>query len=317
MLDPKNVSLIVEDEEEKSARFVLRPLPAGFGRTIGNSLRRVLLSSIEGAAVTEARFSGVPHQFTTIDGVKEDVVQLILNLKKLRLRIEGETAVALSLLAKGTGEVTAGDLEVPAGVEIINKDLVLATLTSKDAKLEAELLAEKGYGFVPSEEGEKSRVGAVLLDAAFSPVKSVSCKVEKTRAGDLSNLDSLEMQVKTDGTISPREAFLEASEYLMKYFYRLTQGEQEVKLEEEKKKPLMTQEEKQHPLEDLELPTRVTNSLKAGGVTTCGDLMEIIWEEGYEALKEIPKVGEKSVEEIKKRVRERGWVKDLEEEEEE
>ncbi len=310
MLDPKNVSLIVEDEEETSARFVVRPLPAGFGRTVGNSLRRVLLSSIEGAAVTEARFSGVPHQFTAIDGVKEDVVRLILNLKKLRLRIEGETTVALGISVEGPGEVTAGDLKVPAGVEIINKDLVLATLTSKGAKLEAEFLAERGYGFVPSEEREKSRVGAILLDAAFSPVKNVSYRVTKTRVGELSNLDSLEMEVETDGTISPREAFLEATEYLMKYFYRLTQGEQEVKLEEEEKEPVMTEEEKQHPLEDLELPTRVTNSLKAGGVKTCGDLMGIIWDEGYEALKNIPKVGEKSVEEIRKRVKERGWVED-------
>lgn len=310
MLDPKNVSFIIEDEEEKSARFVIQPLSSGFGRTMGNALRRVLLSSIEGAAVTEARFSGVPHQFAAIDGVKEDVVQIILNIKKLRLRIESDKAVALNLSAKGPGEVTPGDLEVPAGVTVVNEDLVLATLTSKDAELEIDLLAENGYGFVPSEERETSRVGAIALDAAFSPVKHVSFEVEKMRARGQTNLDRLEVTVETDGIISPREAFLEASEALMRYFYLLTQGEQEVVLDVEEKEPVMTEEEKRHPLEDLELPTRVTNSLKAGGVEKCGDLMEIIWDEGYSALKEIPKVGEKSVEEIRKKVEERGWTKD-------
>ncbi len=312
MIDPKNISLLVENEEDKSATFVVRPLTQGFGQTLGNSLRRVLLSSIEGAAVTEARFAGVPHQFTTIEGVKEDVVQLTLNLKKIQLKIEGEEKVALSVSAKGEGEVTAGDLEVPAGVEVINKDLVLATLTSKTSELNAEFLAEKGYGFSPSEERETARVGAIALDAVFSPVVKVSYRVEKTRARGASNLDELIIDVQTDGTATPREAFLEASEVLMQHFYQLTQGEHEVILEKEKEEPLMTEEEKQHPLEDLELPTRVTNSLKAGGIETCGDLMAIVWDEGYAALKDIPKVGEKSVEEVKERVEERGWVEEKE-----
>ena len=308
MLDQNSISLLVEDEEEKSAKFIIRPLTRGYGQTLGNSLRRILLSSIQGAAITEARFVGVPHQFSTIEGVKEDVVQLTLNLKKITLRIEGENTVALRLKAKGEGEVTAGDLEVPAGVEIINEDLVLATLTSKAAELEAEFLAERGYGFSPSEERETSRVGAIALDAVFSPVKQVSYKVEKTRLRGISNLDELIMNVKTDGSVSPRDAFLEAAEVLMQHFYHLTQGEQEVILEKKKEEPLMSEEEKKHPLEDLELPTRVTNSLKAGGIETCGDLMNIIWNEGYEALKDIPKVGEKSIQEVKEKVQERGWV---------
>lgn len=310
MIDPKNISLLVENEEEKSATFIIRPLTNGFGRTLGNSLRRVLLSSIEGAAITEARFAGVPHQFTTIEGVKEDVVQLTLNLKKVRLKIESGEKVALSLSAKGKGEVTAGDLEVPAGVEVVNKDLVLATLTSKTSELNADFLAEKGYGFSPSEERETSRVGSIALDAVFSPVVKVSYRIEKTRTRETSNLDELAIDVKTDGTTAPRGAFLEAAEVLMQHFYQLTQGEHEVILEKEKEEPLVTEEEKQHPLEDLELPTRVTNSLKAGGVKTCGDLMEIIWNDGYAALKDIPKVGEKSVEEVKEKVLERGWVEE-------
>ena len=308
MIGPNDFRLTVSEERKNFGRFVVEPLARGYGQTLGNSLRRVLLSSLKGAAITEVHLAGVSHQFSTIEGVREDVVEITLNLKKVRLRIEGEEPVALKLLAEGKGEVRAGDIEVPAGVEVINKDLVLATLTTDKAKLEAELLAEPGVGFVPSEERTASRVGVIVLDAIFTPVLRVSYRVEPTRFGQVTNLDKLILELETDGTIGPKEAFLKASEILMRYFYQLAQGEQEPQnVEERVEKPKMSEEEKGHPLEDLELQTRVTNNLKKGGIKTCGDLIAIIEKHGYEELMKIPNVGEKSVEEIKKKVAERGW----------
>lgn len=308
MIGPDDFGLTVSEERETFGRFVIEPLARGYGQTLGNSLRRVLLSSLPGAAITEVRLAGALHQFSAIEGVKEDVIQITLNLKKVRLKLEAGEPVALKLLAKGKGEVRAGDIETPAGVEIANKDLVLATLTTAGAKLEAELLAEVGVGFAPSEEGGSSKVGVIALDAIFTPVLRVSYRVEPTRLGQIGNLDRLIIEFETDGTIRPREAFLAASEILMKYFYRLTQGEREVEAPEvEIEKPKMSQEEEGHPIEDLELPTRVTNSLKNGGIKTCGDLMKIVSEKGYEALTEIPNVGQKSVEEVERKVARRGW----------
>jgi len=243
--------------------------------------------------------------------VKEDVVQLTLSFKKVNLRIEGDEPVALKLEAEGVGEVRAGDLVCPAGVEIANPDLVLAHLTAEDAKLEVDILAEPGYGYVPSEERGSEKIGVIALDAIFSPVLRVSYRVEETRAGRISDLDRLIIEIETDGTISPEQALFQASEVLMRYFYRLAQGELEGEEEEvPEEEPLMTEEEKGHPLEDLELPTRVTNSLKKGGILTCGDLMKIIWDKGFGALTEVPNVGEKSVQDIRKKVTARGWFKE-------
>lgn len=308
-LSPNDIKIQTEEETETFGKFSVEPLNTGYGYTLGNALRRILLSSLPGAAITEIRIAGVPHQFSTIDGVKEDAVQLTLNFKKVRLRMRGDEAVALRLEAKGVGEVKAEDLVCPPEVEIANPDLVLATLTKRGAKLEVDLLAEPGYGYVPSEEKKSERIGVIALDAIFTPVLGVSYRVEETRVGRISNLDRLVIEIETDGTIAPGKALFAAAEILMKYFYRLAQGEiEEKEVPEEKEEPKVSGEDKALPLEDLELPTRVTNSLKKGGVSTCGDLMEIIWEKGFAALTEIPNVGEKSIEDVSKKMQERGWL---------
>lgn len=307
-LSPDDIKIRTEEETDVFGRFTIEPLNPGYGYTLGNALRRILLSSLPGAALTEIRIAGVPHQFTTIEGVKEDVVQLTLNFKKIRLRMKGDEPVALRLEAKGVGEVKAKDLSCPSEVEIINSELTLAHLTNKGAKLEADLLAEPGYGYVPAEERKSERIGVIALDAIFTPVLKVSYRVEKTRVGRVSNLDRLVMEIETDGTTSPGEALFTASEILMRYFYRLAQGEIEEEKAREEELPKMGDEDKALPLEDLELPTRVTNSLRKGGVVTCGDLMEIIWEKGFESLTEIPNVGEKSIKDVEQKVKERGWL---------
>lgn len=308
MLGPDDIKIRAEEETEVFGRFVIGPLNLGYGYTLGNALRRTLLSSLPGAALTEVRIAGVPHQFMSIEGVKEDVVQLTLNFKKVRLRIKGNEPVALRLEAKGVGEVKAKDLSCPSEVEIINPELTLAHLTSKTARLEADFLAESGYGYVPAEERKSERVGVIALDSIFTPVLKVSYHVEKTRVGRISNLDRLVMEIETDGTIPPGKALFTASEILMRYFYRLAQGETEEEKVHEEEVLKMSEEDKALPLEDLELPTRVANSLRKGGVVTCGELMEIIREKGLEALTEIPNVGEKSIRDIKQKVEERGWL---------
>jgi len=310
MLGPDDIEIRTVEETEVFGRFSIEPLNTGYGYTLGNALRRVLLSSLPGAALTEVRIAGVPHQFTTVAGVKEDVVQLTLNFKKVRLGIEDDESVALRLEAKGVGEVKAGDLSCPSGVEIVNPELVLAHLTSKNAKLEADLLAESGYGYVPAEERESEKIGVIALDSVFTPVLKVSYRVEKTRVGRLSNLDRLVIEIETDGTISPGEAFFAASEILMKYFYRLAQGELKEEEAIKEKAPKMSGEDKALPLEDLELPTRVTNSLRKGGIVTCGELVGIILEKGFTALTEMPNVGEKSIKDVRQKVTERGWLKE-------
>ena len=228
MISFDDLRFTVDESSETFGRFVVEPLAYGYGQTLGNSLRRVLLSSLPGAAITEVRLAGVPHQFSSIEGVVEDAIQITLNIKKIRIKLSGDEPVALKLLAKGKGEVRAGDIDVPAGAEIINKDLVLATLTTAKAELDIEFLAEPGVGFVPSEARGSSKVGVIPLDAVFTPVLSVSYKVEPTRLGQVADLDKLVLELETDGTIEPTRAFLFASEILMKYFYRLAQGEQEV-----------------------------------------------------------------------------------------
>ena len=307
MIGSNDIRLEILEEGGDIGRFAIGPLGRGYGHTLGNSLRRVLLSSLPGAAVVEVRFSGVPHQFTTIEGVKEDIVQLTLNLKKIRFNLADEEPVGLRLSATGAGEVTAGDIEVSSGVEVVNPDLVIAHLTGKKAKLEADLLVESGYGYVPAGDRETRKVGVIVLDAIFTPVLNVAYQVEAVRVGQITNLDRLLLDITTDGTVTPKDAMLRAAEILMQHFYRLAQGELEEEVAPVEEKPQMTAEEEKLPLEDLELPTRVNNSLKKGGVNTCGELMSIIWTGGLSGLTGIQNVGDKSLEEIREKVTARGW----------
>lgn len=275
--------------------FAIGPLPTGFGQTIGNTLRRVLLSSLPGAALSQVRFDGVPHQFSTIKGVKEDVVELTLNLKKVRLKIEGDQPAALTISAKGPGEVKAGDIKAPAGVTIVNTEAHLATLADGKTELKAELIAEPGRGY-RGIEGGSSKVGVIPLDCLFSPVTHVSYQVSPARVGRSDEWETLEIEITSDRTITPFQSLVEASGILAPFFGRVSLGKK-AKLEEVKEEARPLESKKaESPIEELELPLRLLNTLKKAKVTTIGSLLE----KGDADLLKIKNVGTVSVKEIKK-----------------
>lgn len=208
-----------ELDSPQSAQFVIEPLSPGFGLTIGNALRRVLLSSLEGAAITSIRIDGIAHEFSTIKGVKQDVVDIILNLKQLRLKMDFNEPQVIVLDVKGTKKVTAGDFKCPTGVTIINKDLVIADLV-EGGKLLLEATVERGRGYVTTEQRkeEKLPIGVIAIDAAFSPVTRVNFQTENTRVGKMTNFDKLILSVDTDGSISPQEALEYASAIVVDHF---------------------------------------------------------------------------------------------------
>jgi len=210
---------IIEKKGNK-ATFEIAGLYPGYGVTIGNSLRRVLLSSLEGAAITQVKIKGVQHEFSTIPGILEDVLKITLNLKQVRCRLYGEEPQRIELKAKGEKKVVAGDFETPTQVEIVNKDAHIATLTSKNASLEMEALVERGIGYVPAErrKKEKLEIGTIMLDAIFTPVHKVAFHIENMRVGERTDYDRLFLEIETDGTLSPEEALRQASEILTNQF---------------------------------------------------------------------------------------------------
>lgn len=211
-----------EKETAGLGRFVIEPLMEGYGTTLGTALRRVLLSSIPGAAVAEVRIQGVTHPFTTIKGIKEDVVELISNLKKVRFTLKGDGPFEGTIEEKGKKTITAGDLnKVSSEVEVANPDLKIATLTDRDAKLSLSLVIEKGTGYKPSEERERGKVGAIPLDSVFSPVLKVSFWTEGTRVGRKTNFERLTLEITTDETIKPSRALGQAAEILRTHFERV------------------------------------------------------------------------------------------------
>lgn len=211
---------IVASEVPNTATLTIEPLHHGYGTTVGNALRRVLLSSLPGAAVTAVKIKGAQHEFQAISGVKEDVLDIVLALKQLRMKVHADDAVVLKLVKKGEGPVTAADIENNADVEIANTDLVLANITNAATTLDMEITVSRGRGFLPTEEREEtsSDIGVMAIDALFSPVRQVSLKVENTRVGDITNYDKLIMSLETDGTIDPSEALEQATKILINHF---------------------------------------------------------------------------------------------------
>src|SRR3989344_2498664 len=205
-------------DRSNSARFVIEPLPQGFGHTLGNSLRRVLYSSIPGAAITSLTVSGAPHQFSSLDGVQEDVVQLILGLKKVRVTYAGSEPVTLILSAKGPGPVTASQFELPTSVKIANPDLIIAYLADKGSKLDLTVTVESGFGYSPAEDRKSTTIGVIPIDAVFTPIARVNYTVEATRVGRLTNYDRLLLDLTTDGTVSPQATLTTAAQVLVDYF---------------------------------------------------------------------------------------------------
>jgi len=287
-------------ETSNFGQFSMEPLPQGYGHTLGNALRRVLLTSLQGTAITKVKISGVKHKFSTLVGMKEDVVELLLNLKQVRIKYEGEKEVKLLLEKSGPGQVKAGDIQTPPGVEIVNKDLVLANLVDKKSKLKMEMIAERGFGYLPAEEKKNEKFGTIVLDAIFSPITRVNYKVETTRVGRQTDLDRLILEVISDGTIRPQQALKEAARVLISFFTQILRPK-EVSVEEEKYQ-MPVNEAFKLTLEELNLPTRIINALNKGGYETVGDLVGATKAD----LSSVKNLGEKSLNIILSDLKKRG-----------
>jgi len=269
--------------------FVIEPLEQGYGHTLGNALRRVLLTSLPGAAVTSVKIAGVRHQFTTITGLKEDLVELILNIKKLRVKYAGKNPAKIHLEAVGPAEVKAKNIKTPAGVEIANPDLVLANLADKKSKLSLEMIVESGYGYSPFEERKSDVLGVITVDSLFSPITRVNYRVEATRVGRLTNYDRLILELETNGTISPLEAVKEAARILVAYFKQIIEPKvSKAKIEEQ---PAISHETLRLTVEELNLPTRIVNALEKAGYKTVADLIATEKKE----IAKVKNLGEKSL----------------------
>lgn len=290
-------------EEGNKATFVVEPLHPGYGMTLGNSLRRVILSSLGGAAVTAVKIDSVAHEFSTIEGVKEDVVEIILNLKKLRFRVFSDEPQYLVLAVSRKGEITAGDIKTTADVEIVNPDQVIATLDNAKTKLGMEIKVEKGRGYVPVEnrEAEKLEVGMIAVDALYSPIQRVRYSVENTRVGQMTDLDRLIMEIETDGTITPHEAIHQAAEILVEHF-RVVAGiaaEGEVASAPSGAVDLSSSKIN---IEEINFSPRTTNALINNDIKSVQDLLKLSDTE----LRELKGFGSKAYEEVKEKIVELG-----------
>ncbi|MGQ9626429.1 MAG: DNA-directed RNA polymerase subunit alpha [Anaerolineae bacterium] len=288
-------------------RFIIGPLESGYGITLGNALRRVLLSSLQGAAVTSIRISGVYHEFSAIPHVKEDTITLLLNVKQIRLKMHSNEPARLSLSVRGEGEVTAGDLECPSHVEIVNPDLHLLTVDSPEADLEIEMVASVGRGYSPAEERGKLPIGEIPVDAIFSPIRKASYTVERARIGQVTNFDRLIMEIWTDGTLSPKEALSESARILVKHFL-LVSGVSEIPSPEEMgEKEAIPSRIYDTPIEELDLTVRAYNCLKRAGITKVGEVLEKL-EKGDEEILAVRNFGRKSLEELKQKLWAKGFL---------
>ena len=290
-----------EEVEPEHGIFVIEPLDRGFGYTFGNSLRRVLLSSLEGAAVTSVKIEGVAHEFTTLPGVREDVMDIILNLKNLICRLHGDSPeIEVRLDKKGAGAVTAADIEAPADLEILNPELEIANLAGK-GRLELTLTIGRGRGYVPAElnRGPEHTIGTIPVDSIFSPVRRVSYEVEAARVGQRTDYDKLKLDISTDGSLDPRDAIGQAAEILIRQLAIFTdldriEGLGEAQAEAEAEAPQAHGMEN-FPIEELELGVRSYNCLKRVGIETIGDLVT----KSEDELAAIPNFGKKSIEEVR------------------
>ena len=292
-------------------KFVISPLEAGYGITIGNAMRRVLLSSLEGAAVSSVRITDVPHEFTDIPGVREDVLQLMLNMKKLRLILHEGDSARLRLEVKGEGVVTAADIIAPGEVEIVNPDLYLMTVDDDKAHLEVEMSVERGRGYSTSEERGRLPIGELPTDAIFSPVRRVNYEVGRARVGQDTSFDRLILEIWTDGTLKPEEALSQSAQILMAHLRDIGGVTEESLMvaATEEEEPKLTSEIYEIPIENLDLTVRVFNSLKRTGITSVGEVLDML-DKGEEAMLSIRNFGEKSLDELKERLTEKGYMED-------
>ncbi len=306
MIELENPQIEPVEEAGTYAKYEAGPLQAGYGVTLGNALRRVLLSSLEGAAVTSIQIRDVYQEFSTIPGVKEDVTQIVLNVKKLRLKSFASHPVQLRLIKSGAGQVTAADVAESADVEIINPDLVLMTLDTDDVTIEMDLTVERGVGYLGAERSEQLPIGVIAIDAIFTPVRKVNYWVESMRVGQMTNYDKLTIEIETDGAITPEEALSRSAEILVNQFRPFVTigmaaavGEQAVTGLAQLPPNMLDM-----PIEELDLPMRAYNSLKRNNIVKVGQLLQLKDDD----LLRMRNFGKKSLDEMKERLRMRGFI---------
>lgn len=292
----------VEEHSANSASFVIEPLQAGYGNTLGNSLRRVLLSSVEGGAIVAFRIEGASHEFTTVEGIKEDVVDIMINLKSVRVKVSSDEPIELRIEKKGAGTITAGDIKTTADVEIVNPEQIIATVDDPKKTVVFDIVVESGRGYQTIEDSSANRLHSdmIAIDAIFTPVLRVRYKVDSTRVGQETNLDKLQLNVETDGTLSPREAFEEAAAILVNQYTALA-GSTTVEAA-----PALGQDvidetgELNTPIEELNLSARTANALINNEIRTVRDLVTL----SEQDLRELKGFGSKALDEVKDKLAE-------------
>lgn len=302
---------------ENSGKFEILGCYPGYGTTLGNALRRVLLSSLPGAALTSVKIKGVSHEFSAVPGVLEDVVQIILNLKKIRLRMEEEGPIKISLSAKGEGKVTAKSIKCPSGVEIVNKDQIIATITDKKIELEMEMEVNKGLGYIPVEQQvrDEKEIGVIAIDAIYTPIRRVNYLVEDMRVGKKTDFNKITLDIETDGSITPEEAFKKSIDILVGQFSALgelsaPEKEAEETEEIEVKEDMKEEEKKEEAKDPLKLKlnelkglsSRTVNVLEENDVEKVKDIVKMKEDE----LKGLKGMGDKGIKEIRKAIGEFG-----------
>jgi DNA-directed RNA polymerase subunit alpha len=307
-----------EAEARNYGKFFIGPLEHGYGITLGNALRRVLLSSLDGAAVTSVRIADVQHEFSEIPGVREDVIRVMLQIRQLRMRIFDVESAHLHLEVQGDGTVTAADIIAPHEVEIINPELYLFSVDDPKARLEIDMTVERGRGYSPADDRTgRLPIGELPVDAIYSPIRRVNWEVTSARVGQSTNYDKLILEIWTDGTISPETSLSTAAKILIDHLRHLAGISEETLAaitEVAGEEDHLTSEMIETPIENLDLSVRVFNSLKRTGITTVGEVLELL-DKGEEAVMSIRNFGEKSLDELRLKMREKGYLRDQHEDE--
>lgn len=311
MVSPK-----VERTEESRdyGKFTISPLERGYGVTLGNALRRTLLSSLNGAAVTSVQITDVMHEFSTIEGVREDVIQVMLQLKLLRFKLHNVDSASIHLEVKGPGTITGADIVCPPEVEIVNPELYLFSINEPNAKVEMGMTVEAGRGYIPAtDRSDRLAIGVLPVDAIFSPVRRVNWEVTSARVAHSTDYDRLTLEIWTDGTLSPEKALIESSRILMRQLGIISGTNEDILTKSEEmvivELPSVNREVIETPIEQLDLGVRVFNSLKRTGITTVGDVLELL-EKGESAMLSIRNFGEKSLNELKEKMVEKGYMEE-------
>ncbi len=299
-----------EASTQNYGRYAIGPMDRGYGVTLGTALRRVLLASIPGAAISSVRVSGVSHEFSTIPGAKEDMMRLILNLKRVRAVSHSDEPVRMRVAAKGKSVITAGDIEAPAEVEIVNPELQILTLDTLESDLELEMTLDQGVGYSPSEERPTKTIGEIPVDAIYSPITKVRTSVEPTRIEQITNYDLLKLDIWTDGTIRPADALSQAAQVLMQHLTPVAEfSGDEVAVESVEEAEEVPSEADATPIEELDLAMRAYNCLKRAGITMVGEVLERL-ERGPSEMLAIRNFGEKSLSELVDKLQEKGFLAD-------